>query len=260
MPGRQPHQPEDCFAVGAVAMDTGQEATYKVAADRVKSEYFGTTDITFHEPEMREHTGRYEFGGDVVRQAEFDAAVNRLVGESDFVVFGVGIRKRAFEEEFVQQGLDPYLPFDVYALAIHLLLERYVDYLNGQPRPTTGRLTFESQGPKEDAIHQREYVELLVRGTQWVPPSAFRGLLEPGVRFTRKSGSDAMELADMVSRDLYEWTRDGCAAQPLRWGVLTRKIYRRDDMAMGKFGVKVFPDSDIRQLIEEHRAVADGAE
>ncbi len=163
MPGRQPHQPEDCFAVGAVAMDTGQEATYKVAADRVKSEYFGTTDITFHEPEMREHTGRYEFGGDVVRQAEFDAAINRLVGESDFVVFGVGIRKRAFEEEFVQQGLDPYLPFDVYALAIHLLLERYVDY-------------------------------------------------------------------------------------------------RRDDMAMGKFGVKVFPDSDIRQLIEEHRAVADGAE
>ncbi len=195
-----------------------------------------------------------------MRQAEFDAAVNRLVRESDFVVFGVGIRKRAFEEEFVQQGLDPYLPFDVYALAIHLLLERYVDYLNGQPRPTTGRLTFESQGPKEDAIHQREYVELLVRGTQWVPPSAFRGLLEPGVRFTRKSGSDAMELADMVSRDLYEWTRDGCAAQPLRWGVLTRKIYRRDDMAMGKFGVKVFPDSDIRQLIEEHRAVADGAE
>jgi hypothetical protein len=122
-----------------------------------------------------------------------------------------------------------------------------------------GRVTFESQGPREDAIHQREYIDVLLQGTQWVPPRAFRGLLEPGVRFTRKRGSDAMELADMVARDLYEWVRHGCRAQSRTWGLLTRKIYARGDMAMGKFGVKVFPDSDIRDLIEEHRAVTAGA-
>ena len=31
------------------------------------------------------------------------------------------------------------------------------------------------------------------------------------------------------------------------------KIYRRGDGRMGKFGAKVFPDSDIRDRVEAHR-------
>ena len=63
-----------------------------------------------------------------------------------------------------------------------------------------------------------------------------------------------MELADMFSRDLFEWVRGGCGAfTPRRWDIWQTKIYARDDGMMGKFGVKVFPDSDIRDQIENHR-------
>ena len=58
---------------------TSQEATTWPRADLVRD--FGL--LTMNQVVMA--PGRYEFGGDVMRQAEFDAAVNRLVGESDFV-------------------------------------------------------------------------------------------------------------------------------------------------------------------------------
>ena len=42
------------FALGAVAMTDEQIADYRERADSVKLEFFGTTEITFHEPEMRD--------------------------------------------------------------------------------------------------------------------------------------------------------------------------------------------------------------
>lgn len=254
----QPGEVNSYFTLGSVAMDEGQAPTYRVAADRIKTEFFGTTGITFHEPMMRNREDRYYFAGDDSKQRSFDEAIAGLVERTDFTVFGVAIRKTAFAKEFVETGIDPYLPTDVYSIAIQMLLERYVDFLAHRPQPSYGRVTFESQGPKEDAMHQREYVHVLLEGTQWVSSSAFQSYLETGVRFTKKSGSDPMELADMFSRDLYEWARDGCRTAPLRWEAFSRKVYCREDGAMGKFGVKVFPDSDVREAIEAHRVTVCG--
>jgi hypothetical protein len=253
IPSPQPGEENSYFTLGAVAMDEGQAATYVVAADRIKAEFFGSTTITFHEPMMRHREDRYYLAGDEARQREFDAAIAGLIESTEFTVFGVAIRKTAFAREFVETGIDPYLPTDVYSIAIQLLLERYVDFLASRPQLPYGRVTFESQGPKEDAMHQREYVEVLLEGTQWVAGSAFQSYLQTGVAFTKKSGSDPMELADMFSRDLFEWVRSDCADSPLRWEAFSRKIYCRGDGAMGKFGVKVFPDSDVRPAIERHR-------
>ena len=104
-------------------------------------------------------------------------------------MFGVGVRKTAFQKEYVETGIDPYLPTDIYAAAIVLLLERYLDYLANTRAGSIGRVTFESQGPREDAIHQMEYARVLIHGTQWVAPASFRWL-ETGLRFVPKRGSE----------------------------------------------------------------------
>lgn len=242
------------FALAGVAMTDGEAQRYKADADKVKREFFGDQRITFHEPEMRLRDGPFWFGGDQGRHKAFLAAVDALVGRTDFVAFAVGIRKNAFEQEFLKTGLDPYLPMDVYAVAIQMLLERYVDYRAMRSiQRTTSQVVFESQGPLEDAIHQRDYVGVLIDGTQWVSSSTFRQWLRTGVRFTPKQGSDPMEIADMLSRDTFEWIRDGCASSPPRWGIFGQKFYCREDGRFGKFGLKVFPDSDIRAEIEAHR-------
>ena len=123
------------FAPGGIAMREEAVDNYRVAADEVKLEFFQRKEITFHEPQMRNREGPYYFGGDKNRQAEFDQAIDRLVEETNFVAFGVGVRKELFVEDFVESGVDPYLPTDVYALAIIMLLERYIDFLaSGAPK------------------------------------------------------------------------------------------------------------------------------
>jgi hypothetical protein len=244
------------FVLGAVALHEEHVPDYCSAADDLKRAFFGTTDMTLHEPAMRRFDGPYHFGGDTKKQQAFDQAVNELIERTPFVAFGVGIDKMGFADEFVRTGLDPYLPLDVYTLAVVMLLERYVDFLATSSGGRLGRVTFESQGPKEDAAHQLEYARVLVHGTQWMPPSDFQHGLEAGVRFRPKYGSDPLELADILARDLYEWVASDCEGSPHRWHVFNPKIYCRDDRQMGKFGIKVFPDSRIRDKIEAHRKQA----
>lgn len=251
--GRSNRGHTDYFALGGVALTGAEAERYRTRADELKQRFWGHTGITFHEPYMRHHDGDYYFDGSLERQAEFDTAVDRLVQETECVVFGVGIRKRAFAE-FLANDADPYLPFDVYAVAIHMLLERFVDFraTSGGER-TRSKVLLEAQGPREDAEHQRVFADVLLHGTQWVPESAFQQWLETGVLFPTKHGSDPMELADMVSRDVYEWVEGGCTGALGRWGVLNDRIYVRGDAMQGKFGIKVFPDADIRDAIEAHR-------
>ena len=111
---------------------------------------------------MRFRTGTFRLGGSREHQKAFDDDLDALLRATPFVAFGVGIRKSAFAD-FMASGTDPYLPTDVYAIAIQLLLERYVDYLAMSARDEPmGRLKFESQGATEDAHHARDYVAALV--------------------------------------------------------------------------------------------------
>lgn len=241
------------FALAGISVTPEAAEDYIRQADDLKRHFFGDHRITLHEPDMRNRERRFYFAGDSDRQTEFDAAVTELVAGTEFAAFGVAVRKDAFQAEFSDAGLDPYLPTDSYAVAIQILLERYLDYLAHKADTPMASVTLESIGPKEDALHQRDYVDTLLHGTQWVADSSFRNFLETGVRFARKDGSSPIELADMLARDLFEWVRAGCVGQPGRWGLFSARIHCRGDGSRGKFGIKVFPDSDIRAAIEAHR-------
>ncbi len=204
---------------------------------------------------MRRREEPYYFEGDINKQMAFDSALRELLARTDFTAFGVGVRKAAFQKEFVENGLDPYLPTDAYSVAIQMLLERFVDFLATRSDRKLGQVSFESQGPKEDVLHQLDYARTLADGTQWVPESAFRYWLEPGLRFLPKSGTHPMEIADLWVRDIFEWVRSNCSHSPKFWDALGRKIYCREDGAYGKFGLKVFPDSDLRAEILAHRVL-----
>jgi len=253
--GHSPLSGQPVFALAGIAMDEESVGDYRASADAIKVRFFGTDDITFHDPQMRKHDGPYAFGGDIETQRTFDAAIADLIERTPFTAFGTGVRKVRFFDDFVSTGVDRYLPTDVYAVAIVMMLERYLDYLSSRPVERLGRVTFESQGPREDAFHQLEYARALLDGSQWVTDSGFRDWLEPGLLFLPKSGSHPMELADMFARDLYEWVRGECSddTRPWHWVRFAKKIHRRGDGRMGKFGVKVFPDHDIRDRIEAHR-------
>jgi hypothetical protein len=250
-PGSSSRQP--VFTLAGIAFDVEDIDNYRAAADELKLDFFGTTAFTFHEPDLRNHVGPYYFGGNVKRQKQFDDRMAGLITTTRFVAFGAAVRKDAFRDLFIETGADPYLPVEVYCLAITLLMERYIDFLAMSGNRRRGRVIFESQGPAEDALHQRDYANLLVNGTQWVGERSFQQWLEPGVTFRFKRGSDPTELSDLFARDLYEWANSECAAIPKWWSLFSRKIFARDDGQKGKFGVKLFPDEGVRERVEAHR-------
>ena len=248
----RPDLATDHFALAGVAISPEDAARWAEGASRVKRDFGIVETDAFHEPDMRHRTGKWGFGGNIDKQRAFDDAVMRLLQATPFVAFGAGVRKRAFAA-FMEVGSDPYLPTDVYAIAIQLMLERYVDYLamSAAGRPM-GRVRFESQGAVEDAHHARDYISVLIDGTQWIAGAGFRQWLETGPRFVPKEPG-GVEIADMLARDILEWIRDDCMGMPGRWSFFSERIYCRGDRRMGLFGVKVFPDSDIREQIESHR-------
>ena len=229
------------FTLGAVAIAEEHTAAYCTAADEIKREFFGTADITFHEPDMRCRDGPYWFKGNRNRQLEFDQAIEELIKGTSFVVFGAGIRKRAFEEQFIATGVDPYLPTDVYLVAIILLLERYVDSLAASPEKRLGRVEFESQGPKEDAEHQLD-----TRGPFWTVLNGCQ------MRRSADGSKPGYDLAQSLAPAQWNWRicsrgicTSGicadCSVTPKRWELFNQRVYHRGDGDMGKFGVKDLP-------------------
>jgi len=243
---------DDFLALAGIAIDPAAAAAWTLTSAELKRSFNLPPWAVFHEPDIRNRTGMWGFGANVRRQTDFDEALLEALTGTPFAVFGAGIRKQAFGRLRVESG-DPYLPVDVYSMAIELLLERYVDFLAmcAEPRPM-GRLKFESQGALEDAHHAREYVHVLVEGTQWIAGGAFRQWLETSPRFIPKEESVG-EIADMLARDMQEWMRAGCTGWPGRWRLFSERTYCRGDRQMGKFGIKVLPDDDIRDAIDLHR-------
>lgn len=249
------------FALGGISIHDADVKAYVRRSNALKKRFFGTAGITLHEPHMRKREGPFSFGKDEKRRAAFDKALRKLLIDTPFTVFGVAIRKKAFKAEFVDNATDPYLPTNIYDLAIMLVSERFVDYLSTQNNPSRllGRVHLESIGPQEDATHQVSYANLLLYGTQYVPEGLFQSWVETACHFSPKTGSSPAELADIVARELFEWTTSDCKSPPRFWDIICQKIYVRGSGQFGKFGVKVFPDGDIKDLITEHRTFCGAA-
>lgn len=253
----EPSESTHWFALGAVAMTAEARRCYRDEANDLKREFFGHTAVVFHEPHIRRAKDEFDFNGNEKKQKRFRAAVDDLIRRTEFTAFGVGIRKRHFQDQFIDTGQDPWLPRDIYELALLLLLERFLDYLNNDRTMPVGTITLDAQWPKADAEHQLAIAETLVHGTRFVSGRPFQQDILPGVSFLYKTeqSSHPLELSDRVARDVFEWIRNGCLATK-RGGsldVISEKFYRRGDLKQGKFGLKVFPDSDIRERIEAHR-------
>lgn len=248
-PGKQ----NDVLALGAIALSQEVADEYCEVIRELKLVHFGHANAVLHEPAVRKHDGLFYFGGDQGAQDAFHHDYVKVLNGLDFVVFGSAVRKASLTGPILLKSADHYFPSDTYGIAIHLLMERYTDYIATRPDRTVGKIFFEAQGPKEDASHQLEYARLLVNGTQWVAATEFQHLLQPGVAFLPKKSCHPMELADLVAREIFEWVGSDCAQRSNMWNMLSAKIYRRDDRLRGKFGVKIFPDSDIREQIVAHR-------
>lgn len=239
------------FVVAGVALTEAAIIEYKAKADEIKLRYLGDTEITFHEPFLKKRTGDFSR----LRPDEHDAFVKEVTAlyeSTPFTGFAVAIQKAAFVDFQTKHSSD-WLEGSIYDVAVGFLAERFVDYLCQLGRPVRGRIRFESIQSVPDAHRQRAYAELLIRGTQWVSRKSFLGSLETGCVFESKNGSSPCEIADSLARSTFEWVTSECQVSTLLWEMFSRKFYSRGDNRRGKFGLKVFPDENLKNQVDAHR-------
>lgn len=251
---KSPDQP--VFVLAGVAMDEDQAASYVANADSLKIRFGLDPSITLHGPKIEKGVDSFAFGDDRQKQEAFQAGVADLVRAAEFTLVGAIIRKDALERD-VANGEDyGNLPPGLYEMALTFVAERLVDMLYADANRPCGSLLFESIGNLEDALHQRAFADLLIHGSEFVSDGCFRGWLKPGCQFRTKAGSHPLELADLAARAMLTWTREGMPADHAFWALWASRIAMRDDLEKGRFGVKIFPDGDVRGQVMEMRRAA----
>jgi hypothetical protein len=241
------------FVLGAVSMTEKSVSDYVKECDALKQYFFGTSEITFHEPHMRRRNGPFGFGGDKDKAEAFDRSWAELLDKTQFTAFAVGIRKNRFDDLFRQAGVEPFDRSDLYVIAIMLMTERVVHHLAYEADRPMGRLTFESITPNKDAFHQLEFSRIMLEGTRYMSDADFQYWLQPGCTFMPKAQSHPLEISDLVSRETFEFVVGGCTRSPKFWEILCPKLYCHGDGMRGKFGLKVFPHVDILEDVMAHR-------
>jgi hypothetical protein len=239
----QPH-----FVLAGVAMDDDATRAYVAAANALKQSYGLEPSLCLHAPQIEKGVDDFAFGDDESVQAAFRQDLDSLVVSTDFHLLGSIIRKDKLSQLLGEGTEFPNLPPGLYEMTLTFLAERFVDMLHAdQALKPCGRLIFESIGNLEDALHQRAFADLLIHGTEFVSEGCFRGWLRPGCEFRTKRGSHPIELADLAARALLNWTRADFPIEHPFLNLWGPKISTREEVERGKFGIKVFPDSDIRE-------------
>lgn len=247
-----PDQP--VFVLAGVAMTDDQSEAFTVSSDRLKDKFGLPRSLTLHGPKIEKGVDEFSFDDNLAKQAEFRLAVEQLIESSSFQLLGAIIRKDALATDLQSGENYGNLPPGLYEMALTFVAERFVDMLFcDQKNKPCGCLVFESIGNLEDALHQRAFADLLIHGSEFVSDGCFRGWLRPGCRFKTKEGSHSLELADLAARALLTWTRAGFPDEHDFWRLWAKRISTQDEIERGKFGVKIFPDQDIREWVLEMR-------
>jgi hypothetical protein len=248
------------FVLTAVAMSDDQQRRYQQEVDVLKARYWSRRllrdrPVTLHDVDIRNGNGSFNFLGDRAKQAAFRADITRVIERVDFTAFAAGIRTDA-----VLQLLSGYvadtIPIHQFGLAFNLLLERLIDFLYAASPPLSGALHMESSSAGNDGRLQQVLNDARQFGTQWVEADAVQTAFLPGITFHGKHGTHPIELSDLLAGEVARWMQSGCMRSSRLWQVFSQKFYARDDLSRGKFGLKIFPDSDsptLRERIEAHR-------
>lgn len=243
----QPTVDQPTFVLAGIAMDDESASSYVRRANALKRRYGLSPDICLHGPQIEKGVDEFSFGGDIRCQESFRRSVKRLCKRAKFQLLGAILRKDQLYARPEAVNLHGNLPPNLYEMALTFVAERFVDMLHAdQVLKPCGQLTFESIGNLEDAQHQRAFAELLIYGSEFVSDGCFRGWLRPGCEFRTKRGSHPLELADLAARAMLTWMRQGRPDDHDFWRIWAPRIATREEIERGKFGVKIFPDADIR--------------
>lgn len=164
------------------------------AFNKLKVDFFDSTDIIFHTAEMIRPSKSKEKRFVKLIQADFRvrfySALNGLLDKTDFKLAACVINKRDHLEKYGMVALDPYL------LSFDNLLNRFIFQIK---TPEQGIIYAERRGGILDNQLDIAWLNTKVNGTQFVRGSEVKDKIE-GLKMIPKSKNETgLQIADFVA-------------------------------------------------------------
>lgn len=151
-------------------------------------------EIILHREEIANRQGSI-FGRlkDPALEIKWNEQVAKIIKDVNFRICAVVLDKRMHENGYSS-------PMNPYHYCLHMLVERYVKYLEQTGNENIGDVMAEARGGVEDTALQSEYTTVYQSGTFFVPASRFQSrLTSKDIKITPKDKAVAgLELADLL--------------------------------------------------------------
>lgn len=238
------------FCVAGVIVKESEYEAFDVTWKAWKTKHLGSPTVVSHEPDLRSNSRKFR-RSDPLEKKELKESLDQVLMDLDYHTIAAVVDLREFKRLHPESEVDEFLPRSCYLIAIDFIMERFVHFLQYAGNDARGLVIAESRGLKEDAIVHAEYINLHIRGTQFMSESDFRHQLRPYIEFYRKKrNSSGLQIADLAARPLAEIARDP-ASTPERWDVFRSKLYDGMKAAPHSYGLKVFPLTEVNDPFPE---------
>lgn len=169
----------------------------------LKQRYFNShpdSPIVFHRREMVRRLHPFHALNDPTVRAAFDQELLLCLQEWDYSVVSVTIDKLDLQSRY---SIWVYPP---YHYCLHVLLERYVMFLEGQSE--SGDVMAEARGSSEDRKLKESFTLSYERGTDYVAAQRFQtALTSREIKLKKKENNIAgLQLADIIAYPSYKST------------------------------------------------------
>ncbi|MBI4495140.1 MAG: DUF3800 domain-containing protein [Chloroflexi bacterium] len=243
---------------GCIIEDEAYRSAVIPALDGLKTEWFGTAQLTLHYSEIMKRSGPYVIFRDPARLYTFELGLAALIQRLPLVILAASIHKTEYRQQYgVAEPAGPSLPLDLYLLAVDFVIERLTGFLE-QQRGIASAIVVEARGKRENRLLAQHYAERLKSGTQFYSSERFNVLPRA---LSLKSKADrvaGLEVADLLAPPIATRTLRADAEQKPLWQAIKPKIWLRGDDRPGGVGLKTFPSSIGRAIMQAPSKSANG--
>ena len=182
----------DIFVLCGILFREDHYAKFNLAMNQIKTEIFGTEDITFHSYEMRWKTGIFELFQDKRIQQRFYELIGKLFSSHDYRIIASVIDKSKYKDTYPQ--LD-----EAYEDSLKFICERAITSIRRSRTDDNLIVCIEKRGKGKDGYIKKHYGNMINYGTDYISTYEFQ-ICSPTLQFRGKNDKvNGIEFADLCA-------------------------------------------------------------
>lgn len=203
------------FVLGGVLIKSEEYADIEKKWKKMKESLWGNAEIVLHTADMSRNRNGFERMKEPSFRETVYNTLNRVMSELPYQVLCCAIKKGEHVEKYAIEAIDPY------HLSLHIIVERAFFAMG---KKGNLHIIAESRNPLLDRILETVFLELKIKGTQYLSAPEVNTLnMELHIR-DKKKNIAGLQMADLIVTPVGRYVMG--KAMHKDWDVINSKFYR----------------------------------